>query len=112
MQQSACYNSNALDMSQTIEAIYENGIFKPLNPVNLPEGTRVRVEAQEERPASDEQLVQKLLAEGATPEEVAKILDNFHLLWDSYDTLTQGQKESLEHARLDQKNLFNRQSDK
>jgi len=31
-------------MSQTIEAIYENGVFKPLSPVNLPEGARVRVE--------------------------------------------------------------------
>ncbi|GEM_PF-1778404 len=30
-------------MLETIEAIYENGIFKPLHPVDLPEGTRVTI---------------------------------------------------------------------
>ena len=29
---------------KTIEVIYENGVFKPLSPVNLPEGTRGRIE--------------------------------------------------------------------
>ncbi|MBL8207197.1 MAG: antitoxin family protein [Blastocatellia bacterium] len=32
-------------MLETIEAIYENGTFKPLHPVDLPEGTPVRVNA-------------------------------------------------------------------
>jgi predicted DNA-binding antitoxin AbrB/MazE fold protein len=27
----------------TIHAIYENGVFRPLDPVDLPEGTRVRL---------------------------------------------------------------------
>jgi predicted DNA-binding antitoxin AbrB/MazE fold protein len=30
-------------MSKTIEAIYENGVFRPLEPVSLPEGEHVRV---------------------------------------------------------------------
>lgn len=30
-------------MLETIEAIYENGTFKPLHPVDLPEGTPVQV---------------------------------------------------------------------
>ena len=30
-------------MLETIEAIYENGTFKPLHPVDLPEGTRVTI---------------------------------------------------------------------
>lgn len=30
-------------MLETIEAIYENGTFKPLQPVDLPEGTPVQV---------------------------------------------------------------------
>jgi predicted DNA-binding antitoxin AbrB/MazE fold protein len=30
-------------MLETIEAIYENGTFKPLHPVDLPEGTHVQV---------------------------------------------------------------------
>lgn len=31
-------------MHQTIEAIYEDGVFKPLQKVNLPEHSRLRVE--------------------------------------------------------------------
>jgi predicted DNA-binding antitoxin AbrB/MazE fold protein len=97
-------------MSQTIEAVYENGVFKPLRPVELPEGTRVRVEAEVSPADADEQIRQQLLVDGAAPEEAAGILDNFRLLWYSYDTLTEEQKESLEESRLDQEHFFNRQS--
>lgn len=93
-------------MSVTIEAIYEDGIFKPLRPVSLPEGTRVRVEAEESSSDNDEQLRKQLLAEGATDVEAARIIENFRLLWDSYETLTEEQKELLERSRLDQKNFF------
>lgn len=92
-------------MSQTIEAVYEDGIFKPLKPVDLPEGTRVRIEAEEHSCESDEQLRKQLRAEGATDEEAAGILENFRLLWESYETLTERQKELLERSRLDQKNF-------
>ena len=97
-------------MSQTIQAIYENGVFKPLDTVNLPEGARVRVEADHPPLDTDEQIRQRLLDDGAAPNEAAGILDNFHLLWSSYDTLSEEQKELLENSRLDQKNFFNRQS--
>jgi predicted DNA-binding antitoxin AbrB/MazE fold protein len=30
---------------RTIHAVYENGVFRPTSPVDLPEGTEVRVEA-------------------------------------------------------------------
>ena len=30
-------------MSRTIEAVYENGVFKPLQPVKLEDGQRVQV---------------------------------------------------------------------
>ncbi len=45
-------------MSQTISAIYENGVLRLLEPVDLPEHTRVRVEiypvlSQEEIDALD-----------------------------------------------------------
>ena len=30
-------------MSKTIEAVYENGVFRPLEPVMLPEGEHVQV---------------------------------------------------------------------
>src|SRR5262249_3834342 len=52
----SCYTFVGSNMSQTIEAIYENGIFRPLSPVDLPEGTRVRV-APGEWPANTDDLV-------------------------------------------------------
>lgn len=94
-------------MSQTIEAIYEDGIFKPLKPVDLPEGTRVRVEAEETSCDNDEQLRKHLIAEGASQEDAARIIENFRHLWDSYETLTEEQKEILDRSRMDQKNFFN-----
>lgn len=94
-------------MSQTIEAIYEDGIFKPLKPVDLPEGTRVRVEAEETSCDSDEQLRKQLITEGASQEDASRIIENFRLLWDSYETLTEEQKEILDRSRIDQKNFFN-----
>jgi len=30
-------------MSESVEAIYENGVFRPLSHVDLPEGERVRL---------------------------------------------------------------------
>jgi predicted DNA-binding antitoxin AbrB/MazE fold protein len=30
-------------MSKVIEAVYENGVFRPLEPVQLPEGEHVQV---------------------------------------------------------------------
>ena len=34
-------------MSKTIEAVYEKGVFRPLEPVALPEGERVQVSVPE-----------------------------------------------------------------
>lgn len=34
-------------MSKTIEAVYENGVFRPLEPVTLPEGEHVQVTVPE-----------------------------------------------------------------
>ncbi|HZS09681.1 MAG TPA: antitoxin family protein [Blastocatellia bacterium] len=68
-------------MSQQIEAIYENGIFRPLSPVDLPEGTRVHIEAGISSDAA-EPVREQLIADGASPAEAEKILDNFRLLWE------------------------------
>ena len=67
-------------MAHTIEAIYQKGVFKPLSQVDLPEGTRVRVEAETTSLDTDREIYQQILAEGATPAEAAKIMDNFRLL--------------------------------
>jgi predicted DNA-binding antitoxin AbrB/MazE fold protein len=92
-------------MSKTIEAIYENGMFRPITPVNLPEGTRVFIDAETIQTDAEAQIREQLLADGANSEEFEKIIDNFRQLW-SYDTLTEEQKESLERARLDQEIFF------
>jgi predicted DNA-binding antitoxin AbrB/MazE fold protein len=93
-------------MSETIEAMYENGMFRPITPVNLPEGTRVFINAEIIQPDVEAQIREQLLADGANPKEIEKIIDNFRLFWSSYDTVTEEQKESLERARMDQENLF------
>ena len=36
-------------MNQIIEAIFENGVFRPLQPVNLPENARVQVSVQDDK---------------------------------------------------------------
>ncbi|AAB90924.1 conserved hypothetical protein [Archaeoglobus fulgidus DSM 4304] len=35
------------DMPKVIEAVYENGVFKPLQKVDLKEGEKVKVELKE-----------------------------------------------------------------
>lgn len=67
----------------------------------------MRVEAEETSSDSEEQLRKQLIAEGASQEDVARIIENFRLLWDSYETLTEEQKEILDRSRMDQKNFFN-----
>lgn len=85
---------------------YENGVFKPLRPVNLPERARVRVEAEVQSIDSIEQVQPQLLADGASIEEVDRILTNLQLLWSSYDSLTEDQKLLLEKTRIDRENFF------
>jgi predicted DNA-binding antitoxin AbrB/MazE fold protein len=34
-------------VNRTIEAVYENGVFRPLEPVSLPEGEHVQVAVPE-----------------------------------------------------------------
>ena len=53
---------------------------------------------------------QQLLAEGATPDEAKRIVDNFRLAWDVYDSLTAEQKTGLDDCRIDQVNFFDRPS--
>lgn len=83
-------------MSQTIEAVYENGVFKPLAPVNLPEGMPVQV-APHTFPA-EAQVRQQLQAEGVDEARIESILTTFRLAWSSYDGLTEEQKRILDEA--------------
>jgi len=63
-------------MPQKVEAIYENGLLKPLEALALPEGQRVLVtiEPQEEQLSPDEILaLARRVYEGLSEEEIAEI---------------------------------------
>src|SRR5436309_7584993 len=87
-------------MLKTIEAIYENGIFKPLGPVDLPEGARLRIEMEAAPTDPEEWIRRQLLSGGADPAQIERIIENLRLLWNSYDTLTGDQQAALDQARL------------
>jgi hypothetical protein len=58
---------------KAINAIYENGIFRPTEPVDLPEGTAVLV-APSAPPAKGEPSVRELAPPG-TPEGLLRIYE-------------------------------------
>jgi predicted DNA-binding antitoxin AbrB/MazE fold protein len=43
-------------MSRVIKAVYTNGVFRPLEPVVLPEGEPVQVHVPKKLPSSQERL--------------------------------------------------------
>ena len=54
-------------MARTIEAVYENGVFKPLQPIELEEGQRVQVNipyVPEPEITPEEDLEQKMRSLG------------------------------------------------
>lgn len=63
----------------TITAIYENGVFRPLGPVDLPEGTLVQVQAP------DEVLNVRALVPPGTDEGLIRIYENLALSYDTGD---------------------------
>ncbi len=63
-------------MSQTIEAIYQNGMFKPLNPVleEIAEGETVEITIKEKRLSPDEMLkLAGQVYEGLSAEDIEEI---------------------------------------
>ena len=94
-------------MSQTIEAIYENGVFKPLRPVALPEGATVRFKPQSDDPV-EEQIRQRLLVEGIDESDIELAFAKLRPLWSAFDSLTKEEDAALAEARLDQQHFFDR----
>lgn len=72
-------------MTQIIEAIYQNGIFKPLNPIleDITEGEKV-----------------KLVVETEEINPIMKLAENF------YEGLSQEDVEEIEKVALDRSNFF------
>jgi predicted DNA-binding antitoxin AbrB/MazE fold protein len=66
---------------RTIEAIFENGVFRPLEPINFPEGTRVdlhnlRIVAVE--PGQDLEVAQRLFDEALNAREHGGLADRLN----------------------------------
>lgn len=93
-------------MSQTIEAVYENGVLKPLAPVNLPEGTWVQVKPQTF--PVEEQVRQRLLAEGYEPEAIENALASLRPAWSAFANLSPEEEAALEEARFNQQPCLDR----
>ncbi len=77
-----------LSMAQIIEAIYENGVLKPLEPINMEEHTKVHiiVESEDQR-----------------NKRIEKILE---LIGKSGDGLSEEQLVIMEGARINQNFFF------
>ena len=73
-------------MKQTLDAIYENGVFKPSLPLNLPDGQHVRLEIE-------------------TPSE-EELEDLLELAGQVYDGLSNSQIEEIEQIALDRRDFF------
>ena len=54
---------------KTIEAVYEHGVLRPLEPLALPEGARVRVSVAG-KPASGEKPAKKVSESQKTPAQI------------------------------------------
>ena len=69
-------------MTKTIDAIYEDGVLKPLEPINLKEHTRVRLilEVEEQRRKKAEEILAlvRKSCEGLSEEELS-IMENARL---------------------------------
>ena len=77
-------------MTKTIEAIYENGVFRPTQPFTLTEGERVEVSVpvREEYP-SPQELLRSILEVAALgekpPEDGLSAIDHDRILYGSKD---------------------------
>ncbi len=76
-------------MTQTCEAVFENGVFKPINlPTAVTEGQRVR-----------------LIVEAAGPEDILDLAARV------YEGLSDEQITEVEKIALDRRDFFDRKAD-
>jgi predicted DNA-binding antitoxin AbrB/MazE fold protein len=78
-------------MKQTLDAVYENGVFKPSLPPNLPDGQHVRLEI--ETPSEE------------NPEDLLELASQV------YDELSNSQIEEIEQIALDRRDFFRNRAD-
>lgn len=66
-------------MTQVAEAIYEDGVLRPLCDLELREGERVTLTVKREKQLSPEETLELFMSvyDGLTPEEIADIESHF-----------------------------------
>lgn len=69
-------------MSKTIKAIYENGVLRPLEPVELAEGTQVTID----------------ISEKLTEEEIQRRLDALRQLVDAFADIEEKEWQEFDEA--------------
>lgn len=77
-------------MHHHVEAIYDHGVFRPIEPLALPEGARVRLRVDEENGA------EKAAAERAAG-EVPSLLERLKNVVGSVDDLPEDSSTNLDH---------------
>jgi len=55
---------------RVVEAVYENGVLRPLEKLDLREGVRVRIRIEEDLLTVAQRIREKALREGVEPSEV------------------------------------------
>ena len=73
-------------VKQTLDAIFENGVFKPLKSPQLPEGLHVRLEVE--------------IAPGDNTEDLLELAAQV------YEGLSEQQINEIEHIALDRRDFF------
>lgn len=82
-----------MSKSQTVEAIYEQGVFKPLQPISdLSEQERVTLTVMPEPMKPSDEDVEAML----------------ELAFETYEGLSEEQIQAIEAARLNQEHFFTR----
>jgi predicted DNA-binding antitoxin AbrB/MazE fold protein len=79
-------------MVQQVEAVYENGVLRPLEPLNLPDSQRVRITVATPdagRSARDMRLLERARAEVAGMADVPSLEEIQRMLSASPGSLTQ-----------------------
>lgn len=74
-------------MTQTIKAIYQNGIFKPVKPVS-------------EQFSEGEEVIIDIKSKEESANDIMKLVENF------YEGLSEGDIDEIEKIALDRSNFF------
>lgn len=76
-------------MHQSLEAIFEDGVFKPLGPASLPPGQRVRIEFDLEPCPSPDELLRLAASvyEGLSADDIREV-----------ESATQRRSEFFDHS--------------